>query len=115
MGKKKIPHSIYANVEYNGVRYSIKLHGRSRKRVIVSYWYVDATGGYQPSLDTNDIYDATFENDTEAREIANDFYKNPVKIEDIFVKCYGTDHVKNTVGRVNEYISNKEDTTHGKN
>lgn len=113
MRKKKIPHSIYAYVEYNGIRYSIKLHGRSRKRVIVSYVYVDATGGFEPNLDKNDIYDTTFENDTEARKVANDFFRNPVKIEDIFVKRYGTDHIKETVDSVNEYMSNKEDTTHG--
>lgn len=113
MRRKKIPHSIYAKVEYNGVHYSIKLHGRSRKRVIVSYWYVDATGGYEPNLDKNVIYDNTFENDTESRKVANDFYKNPHEIEDIFLKYYSKDHLKYTVDSVNEYMSNKEDTTHG--
>lgn len=114
MRKNKIQHSIYAYVDYNGMRYNIKLHGRSRKRVIVSYVYVDATGGYEPNINTNDIYDTTFEDAVEARGIANDFYKNPVKIEDIFVKRYGKDHIKDTVDSVNEYMINKEDTAHGK-
>ncbi len=77
--KKKIPHSIYAWVLFNGNKYGIKLHGRSRKRVIAYYWYVDATGGFQPNLETNNIYDATFNSEIEAREVANDFYKNPDK------------------------------------
>lgn len=93
MRKKKIPHSIYASVSFDGNEYGVKLHGRSKKRVIAYYWYVDATGGFLPNLETNSIYDKTFNSDIEARAVANDFYKNPDKLEKFVIDRYGKEYV----------------------
>ncbi|WP_288227980.1 hypothetical protein [uncultured Enterococcus sp.] len=101
---KKIPHSLYASVDYNGIKYGIKLHGRSRKRVIAYYWYVDATGGYLPNLETATIYDQTFESDIEARKMANNFYVVPEELEKIFVKRFGFNHIKTTAEKVKQYL-----------
>lgn len=101
---KKIPHSLYTTIDYNGIKYGIKLHGRSRKRVIAYYWYVDATGGYQPNLETVTLYDQTFDTDIEAKQVANTFYLNPEELEKIFVRRFGEKHIKETADEVKQYL-----------
>lgn len=107
---KKAPHSLYAAAKHNGIRYGIKLHGRSRKRVIAYYWYVDATGGYRPNLETATIYDQNFDTDTEARTVANRFYLSPEELEKLIVKRYGEKHIQKTAKEVEQYLKDKEDS-----
>lgn len=99
----KRPRHLIAKVHHNGIIYGIKLHGINRKRVIAYYTYVDATGGYSPNLDTNVIYDETFDHSEQARAKGNGFYLNPQKLEKIFIDRYGVEHIEETVKKVAEY------------
>ena len=68
MKTKKKPLREFAQVDVNGTKYTIILHGRLRKRVIVCYMYWDSTGGLK-GWEDYDIFDQTFQTEYEAREV----------------------------------------------
>ncbi len=69
----------------------------------MSYWYVDATGGYLPNLETSKIYDETFQESKKAREVANNFFINPKLLENILTKRYDSDYILENASAVKEY------------
>ena len=75
MKAKKKPLREFAQVIAEGTTYTVVLHGRSRKRVIVGYMYWDETGGLK-GWEPYDIYDRTFVSEEEAREVF-EYYKIP--------------------------------------
>lgn len=68
MKAKKKPLREFAQVIADGTTYTVVLHGRSRKRVIVNYMYWDCTGGLK-GWEYCDIFDQTFSTEEEAREV----------------------------------------------
>ena len=68
MEAKKKPLREIKQVEAHGTTYTAILHGRSRKRVIVSYMYWDCTGGLKGWEDC-DIFDRTYQTEDEARNV----------------------------------------------
>ena len=63
---KKKPLREFAQADVNGTKYTIILHGRLRKRVIVCYMYWDSTGGLN-GWENCTIFDKTFQSEDEAR------------------------------------------------
>jgi len=75
MKPKKKPLRETLQVVANGTTYTVTLHGRSRKRVIVSYMYWDETGGLKGWEDYT-MYDQTFPTEDEARSVF-EYYQFP--------------------------------------
>ena len=84
-GKKK-PRTLGSEITINGVKFSLLLYGRTRKRVILSYWYWDCTGGLK-GWEPCRIYDMTFESKQEAWEMYK-FFRSAENIRE-YVKTIG--------------------------
>ena len=78
MKTKKKPLREFAQVIANETTYTVVLHGRSRKRVIVGYMYWDETGGLK-GWEGYNIFDRTFVTEEEAREVF-EYYQIPENI-----------------------------------